>query len=59
MDYCLLDADDHELRPGDEVEFWGDEVNAAEVAAMADTIPYELFTHVHARVRRRAVGEVS
>lgn len=52
MDYCLLDAGDVPLQAGDAVEFWGEALPASEVAQAAGTIPYELFTHVHARVRR-------
>jgi alanine racemase len=39
---------------GDEVELWGRDLPVEEVAALADTIPYELLTRVGARVPRLA-----
>ncbi len=55
MDYCLLDVSGHGLACGDEVEFWGEAINASEVADVAATITYELFTGVGQRVHREAV----
>jgi len=55
MDYCLLDISGHALSCGDEVEFWGDALAASEVAGIAGTITYELFTGVGQRVLRHAV----
>ncbi len=52
MDYCLLDIGSHAPTAGDEVEFWGGALPAADVAASANTITYELFTGVAARVQR-------
>ena len=42
---------------GDWVQLFGDSVRVQEVAAWADTIDYELFTRVGARVRRCYVGD--
>ncbi len=53
MDYCLLDVGDSTVHAGDEVEFWGNSLPASEVAAQAETIAYELFTGVGARVLRQ------
>ncbi len=55
MDYCILDAAANEVQRGDEIEFWGESLPAADVASSIDTIAYELFTRVSARVRRKAV----
>jgi len=52
MDYCLLDVGSHAPAAGDEVEFWGRALPAADVAASAGTITYELFTGLGARVQR-------
>ena len=55
MDYCLLDASYIDISAGDEVEFWGKTIPAVEVALLAGTIAYELFTGVGERVMRKAV----
>jgi len=54
MDYCLLDISSQALACGEEVEFWGEDINATEVANLAGTITYEIFTGVGHRVRREA-----
>ncbi len=56
MDYCLLDTGKANLSTGDVVEFWGDAVPATDVAGLAQTIAYELFTGVGPRVRRQVVA---
>jgi len=55
MDYCMLDMGGHFPNIGDDIEFWGEELPASEVARQAGTISYELFTGVNARVPRQAV----
>jgi len=55
MDYTMLDISDSRARVGDHVEFWGTSLLAADVARLADTIPYELFTGVSGRVPRKAL----
>ncbi|MBN0988236.1 alanine racemase [Amphritea pacifica] len=42
---------------GTEVEFWGRNVTAAEVATCCDTIPYTLFTGITRRVHKRYINE--
>lgn len=44
--------DDSEVRCGDEVELFGPNIPAAEVAALADTIVWDLFTGITPRVQR-------
>jgi len=53
MDYCLIDCSENVLKPGDSVEFWGETLTASDVAILAGTISYELFTSVGKRVCRR------
>jgi len=55
MDFCLIDATDHDMKRGDVLEFWGEQQKASEVATLIDTIAYELFTGINSRVCRRAV----
>jgi len=55
MDYCLLDISSHNLEAGDKVEFWGEVMPAPEVADIAGTITYELFTGVGQRVHRETI----
>ncbi|RMH61924.1 MAG: alanine racemase [Zetaproteobacteria bacterium] len=52
MDYTMIDVSAVRAATGDMVEFWGESLNAVEVAAAAGTIAYELFTGVGARVAR-------
>jgi len=56
MDYTIVDVSEQAAEIGDEVEFWGMRLPADRVAAQADTIAYELFTGVGARVPRLADG---
>lgn len=46
MDMLTVQLDDHHQGVGSEVELWGDTVSAAEVAARAGTIAYELLCNV-------------
>ena len=52
MDYTMVDVSHVDIHPGDRVEFWGGELLANEVAEMAATISYTLFTGVSGRVQR-------
>jgi alanine racemase len=59
MDSLALDVTDSgDVETGDEVELWGDRLDVAEVASLADTIPYELLCRVSPRVPRRADNRV-
>jgi alanine racemase len=52
----MLSVDLRQIRRaeiGDEVELWGEQVLASEVAKLAHTISYELLTGVTSRVHRR------
>ena len=44
--------DDSEVQCGDEVELFGPNIPAAEVAALADTIVWDIFTGITPRVQR-------
>jgi alanine racemase len=48
----MLDVGDAGVREGDEVTVFGPGLSAAEVAAAAGTIPYELFCRIGRRVPR-------
>ncbi len=53
MDMITVDVTDiGEVRPGDRVELWGEQVNIDTVAQHAGTIGYELMTRVSQRVPR-------
>lgn len=52
MDFTMLDVGDAAVREGDEVTVFGPGLPAAEVAAAAGTIAYELFCRVGRRVPR-------
>jgi len=54
MDYTMVDITNVNIQPGAEVEFWGENILANDVAASTDTISYTLFTGVGARVQRVA-----
>jgi len=55
MDFCMLNIGEYPAAIGDNVEFWGTELRAADVARQAGTIAYELFTAVGGRVPRLGV----
>jgi len=52
MDLVTIDVTDIEAAVGDEVVLLGDEISAAELAAKANTITYEIFCGLTARVPR-------
>ncbi len=55
MDQTMLDVTDVPgVAIGDEVELWGSTLPVDEVAARAETIPYELLARVASRVPRIA-----
>lgn len=58
MDSMSVDVTDCErVAVGDEVQLWGPQLPASQVARYADTISYELFTGVTARVPRVYVDD--
>lgn len=52
MDMTMVDVTDIEANEGDEVIIFGKDLPIQEVAAMINTIPYELLTNASARVKR-------
>ena len=57
MDTMALDVSEcGPVAVGDPVELWGEHLDAAAVAAWADTIPYELLCRVSPRVPRIAIN---
>lgn len=52
MDMVTVDATGLDISPGDRVVLWGDGPRLEQVAAEADTIPYELLTRIGPRVQR-------
>ena len=52
MDMCMVDISNVEAREGDEVEIFGKHLPVSNLAAAADTIPYEILTNISARVKR-------
>ena len=58
MDMLAVDLTDlPEAGVGTEVEFWGRNITAAEVAPLCGTIPYTLFTGITRRVHKRYINE--
>ena len=58
MDYVSVDLSNlPEAKRGDEVVLWGEGLPVDEVAAMADTISYDLLTGVRSRVSHRYLDE--
>lgn len=55
MDLVTIDVTDVEAAVGDEVVLLGDSISADELAAKANTISYEIFCGLTARVPRRYV----
>ncbi|MBE0673520.1 MAG: bifunctional UDP-N-acetylmuramoyl-tripeptide:D-alanyl-D-alanine ligase/alanine racemase [Bacteroidales bacterium] len=52
MDMCMADITGTSAREGDHVEIFGDNISVREVAAVCNTIPYEIITSIPPRVRR-------
>ena len=52
MDMLMLDITGTDVKPGDEVEFFGPNISILEVAKNSGTIPYEILTGISQRVKR-------
>jgi alanine racemase len=53
MDMMCIDITDHdEIDIGAEIELWGEHINVNKVAALCNTISYELFCQLTPRVKR-------
>jgi alanine racemase len=52
MDMSMADITDCQIKEGDEVIIFGEEIPVTELADKLGTIPYEIFTSVSGRVKR-------
>ena len=52
MDMCMLDVTGLNVKVGDEVTVFNNELSISELAAQVDTIPYEILTNISQRVKR-------
>ena len=52
MDMCMVDVTGLDVKPGDEVEIFGEGLPIEDVAALAGTVQYELLCAVSPRVHR-------
>lgn len=52
MDMLMLDVTGLTIQPGDEVEFFGQNIPVTELAQKLETIPYEILTSISQRVKR-------
>jgi len=52
MDMCMLDITGSDVKEGDEVIVFGEEIPITELARKLGTIPYEIFTGISERVKR-------
>jgi alanine racemase len=52
MDMCMVDVTGLNVKAGDPVGVFGEELNISDLARTIGTIPYELLTNVSARVKR-------
>ena len=52
MDMCILDLTNTSAKEGDEVVIFGDENPVFKLSNVLDTIPYEIFTSISARIKR-------
>ncbi|SHE71279.1 UDP-N-acetylmuramoyl-tripeptide--D-alanyl-D-alanine ligase [Mariniphaga anaerophila] len=57
MDMLMLDVTGLEVQPGNEVEFFGQNISILEVAEKVGTIPYEILTGISQRVKRIYIHE--
>lgn len=52
MDMCMADLTGIDAAIGDEAEIFGDNISITEIAAICQTIPYEILTSIPGRVKR-------
>ena len=52
MDMCMIEISGTNLKPGDKVEIFGENISINDVADICNTIPYEILTGIPARVKR-------
>ena len=52
MDMCMLDVTDLEVKEGDDVVIFGEELSVYDLAEQLNTIPYEVMTNISQRVKR-------
>ncbi len=52
MDMCMIDISGANLKPGDKVEVFGENISIDDVADICQTIPYEILTGIPSRVKR-------
>lgn len=57
MDMCMADVTGLNVKAGDEAEIFGANISIEEIAALCNTIPYEILTSVPPRVKRVYVNE--
>lgn len=57
MDMIMVDVTDVQVSPGDPVELLGPTIGAESLAAMAQTISYEILTRIGARVPRAYIHD--
>jgi Alr-MurF fusion protein len=57
MDMLMLDVTGLNVKSGDKVEFFGENISIVEVAEYAGTIPYEILTGISQRVKRVYIQE--
>ena len=55
MDMCMLDVTGLDVHPGDTVTVFGEDPTVEELAAILDTIPYEILTSIPRRIERIVV----
>ena len=57
MDMIMVDVTKIPVQTGDVVEILGEHISVMEMATAAQTIPYEIFTHISSRVPRVYISE--
>ncbi|MFC4425687.1 alanine racemase [Deinococcus navajonensis] len=56
MDQCMVDVTGLDVRPGEQVEFWGAQgLTVSDVAQWGETVEYEVLTGIGERVERTLV----
>lgn len=57
MDMCMADVTGMNVKAGEEAEVFGADISIEEIAALCNTIPYEILTSIPPRVKRIYVNE--
>ena len=57
MDSCFIDVTNKNVKVGDKVEIFGDNITVTSIARKLNTIPYEILSVLNRRIKRTYLNE--